>query len=76
MSFRHYQKASLAGWLWYAILAIVSRVCLLPGMQAVNKRNLWQNNKAGLASWLLWLIIIIVLIALLILALRFLFNVI
>jgi hypothetical protein len=77
MSFWHYQKGSLAGWLWFAIVVIVSRAYLGPAIQAVNRQmNFWSNKKGGIASFLLWAIIIIVLIAVLILALRFLFGVI
>lgn len=64
-----YLRGSLTSWFLFAIF--------MSAMQASNeKMNIWQNKKGGLASWLLYAIIIIILLAVLILALRFLFNVI
>ena len=77
MSFGHYKKSSLSGWLSYAIIVIVSRACYESVMQVVNKQmNIWNNKKGGLAGWLWYAIIVVVLIIVLILALRFLFGII
>ncbi len=75
MSFRYYQKGSLAGWLWCAIVVVVSRSCCALAIQVVNKKmNFWDNKKGGLAGWLWYAIVVVVLIIVLILVLRFLFN--
>ncbi len=77
MTFLHYKKVSLAGWLSYAIIMIVSRACYESAIQMVNKqKNIWHNKKGALAGWLLYAIIVVVLIIILILALRFLFGII
>jgi len=77
MSFWHNKKGSLAGWLWCAIVVIVSRAYCESVTQVVNKQmNIWHNKKGGLASWLLYAIIVIVLIIVLIIVLRYLFNII
>jgi hypothetical protein len=70
-------KAGLAGWLWYAIVAILSRMGCETIIQAANKqKDFWHDKKGGIAGFLLYAIIIIVLIIVLIVVLRFLFNVI
>lgn len=75
MNFWHYKKSSLASFLTYAIIAIVSRAFYESVMQVVNKQmNIWHNKKGGLAGWLWYAIIVVVLIIVLILALRFLFG--
>ena len=77
MSFHNYQKGSLAIWLWYAIVVIVSRACCEPAIQMVNKQmNIWHNKKGGLAGLLWYAIIVVVLIIILIIALRYLFGII
>ena len=77
MWFWHYKKSSLAGWLSYAIIVIVSRACYESVIQGVNKQmNIWHNKKGGLAGWLWYAIVVVVLIIVLILALRFLFGII
>ena len=77
MNFSHYKKSSLAGFLSYAIIVIVTRVCYESVMQVVNKEmNIWHNKKGGLAGWLWYAIVVVVLIIVLVLALRFLFGII
>ena len=77
MGFWHYKKSSLASWLSYAIIAIISRACYESVMQVANKQlNIWHNKKGGLAGWLWYAIVVVVLIIVLILALRFLFGII
>jgi hypothetical protein len=77
MRFYHFNNGSLAGWLWCAIVAILSRMGCETIIQAVNKqKDFWHDKKGGIAGFLLYAIIIIVLIIVLIVVLRFLFNVI
>ena len=77
MSFGQNKKSSLASWLSYAIIVIVSRVCYESVIQVVNKQmNIWHNKKGALAGMLWYAIIVVVLIIVLILALRFLFRII
>jgi hypothetical protein len=77
MSFRQINNGNLGGWLWYAIIVMVSRMHCEPAIQAVNNQmNIWHNKKGSLAGFLLYAIIIVVLIIVLIIVLRYLFNVI
>jgi hypothetical protein len=77
MNFGHYKKSSLADWLSYAIIVIVSRACYESVMQVANKqRDIWHNKKGALAGMLWYAIIVVVLIIVLVLALRFLFGII
>ena len=77
MNFGHYNKSSLADWLSYAIILIVSRACYESVIQVVNKQmNIWHNKKGALAGMLWYAIIVVVLIIVLVLALRFLFGII
>jgi hypothetical protein len=77
MMFLNYKKGSLAGWLSYAIIVIVSRACYQSVIQVANNQmNIWHNKKGSLAGWLWYAIIVVVLIIILILALRFLFGII
>jgi hypothetical protein len=77
MSFGQNKKSSLASWLSYAIIVIVSRACYESVIQVVNKQmNIWHNKKGALAGMLWYAIIVVVLIIVLILALRFLFRII
>jgi hypothetical protein len=71
------QKGSLAGLLWYTIIVVVSSASYKEFVQTVNReKNFWRNEKAGLAGALWYIIVVVVLIIILILALRFLFNII
>jgi hypothetical protein len=77
MSFRQINNGSLVGWLWCAIVAILSRAGCETIMQAVSKeKDFRHDKKGGIAGFLLYAIIIIVLIIVLIVVLRFLLNVI
>jgi hypothetical protein len=75
MSFGYYNKSSLASWISYAIIVIVSRACYESVMQVSNKQmSIWHNKKGALAGMLWYAIVVVVLIIILILALRFLFG--
>jgi hypothetical protein len=77
MSFLQIKNGSLAGWLWYAIVAIVSLAHCGSDIQVVNKQmNIWHNKKGGIAGFLLYAIVVVILIIVLIVVLRYLFNVI
>lgn len=77
MSFRQINNGSLAGGLWYAIVALLSWAHCESLIQAVNKQTgIWHDRKGGIAGFLLYAIIVIVLIIVLIIVLRYLFNVI
>ena len=75
MTFLHNKKGSLSGWLSCVIIVIVSPAFYESVMQVVNKQmNIWQNKKGGLAGWLWYAIVVVVLIIVLVVAARFLFN--
>ena len=77
MNFWHYKKSNLASLLSYAIIAIISRACYESVMQVANKQmNIWHNKKGALAGMLWYAIVVVVFIIILVLALRFLFNII
>ncbi len=65
--------SSLAGWLSFAIIAILSHAY----SESANKpMDFWNNKKGGIASWILYAIVVVILIIILVLALRFLFGII